>query len=93
MSADPIVNEGFTSASFAELFMRTVVRHHGVPRELRVDGGSVPTSAAIKAIYEVYGVRLHEGTAYTHHAVDMIRLSVQFEFTSLDYPRITAKTQ
>ena len=53
-----------TAPELATVFMREVVRHHGVPKSIISDRGSVFTSNFWRALWSKLGTRLSMSTAY-----------------------------
>ena len=61
-----------TAQVVARLLMREVIRHYGTPRQLRSDLGSSFVAAAVKALYEAFGIQMQASTAYHHATVGLV---------------------
>ena len=60
------------SEEIARVLLNDIIRHRGVPRELRTDNASVFVSAAIGELAERLGIHLKVGTAYRHKIVALV---------------------
>ena len=56
-------DESLDSEEYAHLTCRTLIRRKGVPRQMICDRGSQFVSKLTKAIFEVYGCSIKDGTA------------------------------
>ncbi|MDC0525350.1 DNA (cytosine-5-)-methyltransferase [bacterium] len=61
-----------TSEGIARLLISEVIRHYGVPSEIRSDQGSNFVSRAIRLLYAKYGIRISPSTAYHHRTIGLI---------------------
>ena len=61
-----------TSRQIMDVLIGTVIRHGGVPREIRSDLGANFISAAVKALYAHMGIKMVHGTAYQHQLVALV---------------------
>ena len=68
-----IAVKGMPSASqIADALIEVVIRHHGVPREIRSDRGSNFIHKALEFLYKKMRISIVAGTAYNHHLVALI---------------------
>jgi DNA (cytosine-5)-methyltransferase 1 len=61
-----------TSKEIVDILLNEVIRHYGVPSEIRSDQGSNFVSRAIRLLYARYGIRISHGTAYHHRTIGLV---------------------
>lgn len=61
-----------TSEEIVRLLLNEVIKHYGVPSEVRSDHASVFVSRAIKVLYAKYGIKISASTAYHHRTVGLV---------------------
>ena len=61
-----------TSKDIVRFLLTEVIRHYGVPSEVRSDRGSVFVSRAIRLLYAKYGIRVSMSSAYHHRTIGLV---------------------
>ena len=54
------------------ILINNIIRHRGVPRELRCDAANNLISKALQYLYKTMGIRIKIGTAYRHKLVALV---------------------
>jgi hypothetical protein len=60
-----------TSEDVADVIVHYLIRFYGKPLSIRSDRGSILISELLKVLYDKYGVKMCEGTAYHHETVGL----------------------
>ena len=61
-----------SSSDIVAFLINDVIRHYGMPSEIRSDHASVFVSRAIKLLYARYGIRVADSTAYHHRTIGLV---------------------
>ena len=61
-----------SSEEIAYILVREIIRHFGTPRAIRSDRGSAYISAALKALYKRYGIKVLPSSSYHHQSVALV---------------------
>ena len=60
------------SEEIARVLVDRVIRSNGVPSEIRSDRGANFISKAMRVLYELFGIHINPGSAYSHHLVALV---------------------
>ena len=60
------------SEAIARVLIDRVIRTSGVPSEIRSDRGTNFISKGMRVLYELFGIRINPGSAYSHHLVALV---------------------
>ncbi len=61
-----------SSEEVCRILIEHIIRHHGVPSEIRVDAARTMISVALSELYKRFGIKIKIGTAYTHKLVALV---------------------